>query len=94
VVLFGHIGDGNLHVNFVKPGKMSKEEFFKYAHSADDSMFQLVKSFGGSISAEHGIGLTKKDFLHYSRSPQEIAVMKNIKSVLDPHGIMNPGKIF
>ena len=58
------------------------------------SMFELVKKFGGSISAEHGIGLTKKDFLHYSRSPQEIDLMKKIKLALDPNSIMNPGKIF
>jgi glycolate oxidase subunit GlcD len=94
VVLFGHIGDGNLHVNFVKPEKMSKEEFFKFAHQADESMFELVQKFGGSISAEHGVGLTKKDFLHYTRSPEELRVMKAIKGVLDTKGIMNPGKLF
>ena len=64
LVLFGHIGDGNLHVNFTKPDKMPKEEFFKHTHGADSSMFELVKKFGGSISAEHGIGLLKREFLH------------------------------
>ena len=94
VVLFGHIGDGNLHVNFIKPEKMAKDELFKYAHQADDSMFHLVQKYGGSISAEHGVGLTKKDFLHFTRSPEEIRTMKAIKGVLDPNHIMNPGKIF
>jgi FAD/FMN-containing dehydrogenase len=73
---------------------MKKEEFFAFAHQADEAMFTLVKKFGGSISAEHGIGLTKKDFLHYTRSPDEMATMRAIKKALDPHGILNPGKIF
>jgi glycolate oxidase subunit GlcD len=94
VVLFGHIGDGNLHVNYIKPKAMDKTEFFKFAHHADEAMFGLVKKYGGSVSAEHGIGLVKKDFLHYTRSPEEIATMKLIKKALDPHSIMNPGKIF
>ncbi len=94
VVLFGHIGDGNLHVNFVKPKELSKEEFFTLAHKADPKMFDLVKKYGGSISAEHGIGLTKKDFLSYTRSPAEISLMKQIKAVFDPQGLINPGKIF
>ncbi len=93
-VIFGHIGDGNLHVNFTKPEKMSKDEFFAHAKKSDVSMFELVKKYGGSISAEHGIGLTKKDFLHYTRSPLEIGIMKKIKQDLDPNEIMNPGKVF
>jgi len=94
VVMFGHIGDGNLHMNFIKPEKMAKDDFFKFAGEADKHMFDLVKKYGGSISAEHGVGLTKKPYLHYTRSLEEIAVMKGIKKVFDPNGIMNPGKIF
>jgi len=94
VVLFGHIGDGNLHVNYIKPKDMDKTEFYKFAHHADEAMFSLVKKYGGSVSAEHGIGLVKKDFLHYTRSPEEIRTMKLIKKALDPNSIMNPGKIF
>lgn len=94
VVLFGHIGDGNLHVNFVKPYRMGKDEFFAYAKLADKTMFELVQKYGGSVSAEHGIGLTKKDFLSYTRSNEEILLMKKIKTVFDPHNIMNPGKVF
>jgi FAD/FMN-containing dehydrogenase len=94
VVLFGHIGDGNLHVNFLKPQGLTKEEFFKNAHDADHKMFQLVKKYGGSISAEHGVGLLKKDFLSYTRSPAEIQTMRTLKAALDPKNILNPGKIF
>ena len=53
-----------------------------------------MQKYNGSISAEHGVGMTKRDYLHYSRSPEEIACMKAIKAVFDPNGIMNPGKIF
>jgi len=56
-------------------------------------VFELVKKHGGSISAEHGIGLLKKPFLHYSCSPAEVEYMKAIKRVFDPHNIMNPGKL-
>jgi FAD/FMN-containing dehydrogenase len=94
VVNFGHIGDGNLHVNFIKKDSMSKEEFFAHCHQADHDMFALVKSFGGSVSAEHGIGLTKKEFLGYTRSAQEIEIMKQIKRIFDPKGLLNPGKLF
>ena len=57
-------------------------------------MFEIVQRHEGSVSAEHGVGLLKKDYLHYSRSEAEIAIMKQIKQVFDPQGIMNPGKIF
>jgi FAD/FMN-containing dehydrogenase len=60
---------------------------------ADHDMFALVKKHDGSISAEHGIGLLKKPYLGFTRSPAEIALMKGIKRVLDPNGILNPGKI-
>jgi FAD/FMN-containing dehydrogenase len=57
-------------------------------------VFDIVQRYGGSVSAEHGVGLLKKDYLHYSRSETEIAIMRQIKSAFDPLGIMNPGKIF
>jgi FAD/FMN-containing dehydrogenase len=94
VCVFGHIGDGNLHVNALKPAEMPKEEFLRHTHSADQTLFELVRRHSGSISAEHGIGLLKKDFLHYSRSPAELAVLRTLKQALDPNGILNPGKIF
>jgi FAD/FMN-containing dehydrogenase len=94
VCVFGHIGDGNLHLNFLKPSGMSVPEFVGHTASADHELFALVQRHGGSISAEHGIGLVKKAYLHYSRTPQEIATLRAVKAALDPKGILNPGKIF
>jgi FAD/FMN-containing dehydrogenase len=94
IALFGHIGDGNLHVNVMKPDAMDRAEFLARTREADHAIFTLVKQHRGSISAEHGIGLLKKDYLGYSRSAEEIALMRAIKKVLDPQGIMNPGKVF
>ena len=94
VVWFGHIGDGNLHLNILKPDDMDKDEFFAKCATVNQWVFETVQKYNGSISAEHGVGMTKRDYLHYSRSPEEIAVMKAVKAVFDPNGIMNPGKIF
>ncbi|MDZ5602941.1 FAD-binding oxidoreductase [Pseudomonas sp. RP23018S] len=94
VVWYGHIGDGNLHLNILKPGGMDKNEFFARCAQVNQWVFEIVQRFDGSISAEHGVGMTKRDYLHYSRSAEEIACMKAIKAVFDPNGIMNPGKIF
>lgn len=93
IYLFGHIGDGNMHVNIRKPDKLSNEEFWAECKSIDKTIFQLVRSHQGSVSAEHGIGLLKKEALQYSRTPSEIAVMRALKQALDPKGIFNPGKI-
>ena len=94
VIWFGHIGDGNLHLNILKPDAMAKEEFFAKCATVNKWVFETVQKYNGSISAEHGVGMTKRDYLGYSRSPEEIAIMKAIKAVFDPNGIMNPGKIF
>lgn len=94
MIIFGHVGDGNLHVNTLKPEQLSRERFFELCHEADEKVFELVRSFGGSISAEHGIGLLKKPFLHHSRSAAEVELMRGIKRIFDPAGILNPGKIF
>ncbi|MBA2057690.1 FAD-binding oxidoreductase [Psychrobacter cryohalolentis] len=91
---FGHIGDGNLHLNILKPENLSKDEFFEQCQTANDSIFEVVQQYGGSVSAEHGVGMTKKPYLHYSRSETEIDYLREIKKVLDPNGIMNRGKIF
>lgn len=93
VVWFGHIGDGNLHINILKPADMKSEEFVQKCKHVDGILFEMIKKFEGSISAEHGVGLTKKPFLHFTRSPEEIALMKSIKRVFDPDSIMNPGKV-
>jgi FAD/FMN-containing dehydrogenase len=94
VCLFGHIGDGNLHVNVMKPDSEEKPAFLARVEEADRDMFDLVKAHGGSVSAEHGIGLLKKPWLAWTRSEAEIAVMKAVKTALDPRGVLNPGKIF
>lgn len=93
VVWFGHIGDGNLHINILRPVGMHKEEFLKECRAVDQLVFKAVQKQQGSISAEHGVGLTKKSFLSYSRSTEEIELMKGIKKVFDPDLIMNPGKV-
>jgi FAD/FMN-containing dehydrogenase len=93
VCLFGHVGDGNLHVNTLKPPEMPVDEFICHAERADDVLFALVQRYDGSIAAEHGIGLLKKPFLHYARSAAEIAMFRDVKRALDPTEILNPGKI-
>jgi len=94
ICLFGHIGDGNLHVNVMKPDDLPKAEFLANVHESDRAIFELVQAHRGSISAEHGIGLLKKEWLGYTRAPEEIAIMRAMKRVLDPNGILNPGKVF
>ena len=94
IVWFGHIGDGNMHLNILKPSALPKEEFFARCEKVSHWVFEIVQKYQGSISAEHGVGLLKKDYLHYSRSEEELQLMKSLKSVFDPGNILNPGKIF
>lgn len=94
VVWFGHIGDGNLHINILKPAALSSEEFLKECHTVDLALFKMIEQYGGSVSAEHGVGLTKKPYLRHTRSQAEIELMKKIKAQFDPDHILNPGKIF
>jgi FAD/FMN-containing dehydrogenase len=93
-VWFGHIGDGNLHINILKPKDMKTEDFLKQCKVVDQKMFAMIERLQGSVSAEHGVGLTKKAYLAHTRSEAEIRLMRGIKQVFDPDGIMNPGKIF
>ena len=93
ICLFGHIGDGNLHVNVMKPDTLEKSQFLAHTKQADHDIFALVRKYGGSISAEHGIGLLKKDYLSYTRTPGELELLKALKRALDPNTILNPGKI-
>jgi FAD/FMN-containing dehydrogenase len=88
VAFFGHMGDSNLHIA-VSVGASDEATL----HAVDEITYGVVRDFGGSISAEHGIGILKRDFLHYSRSPEELALMRAIKQALDPRGILNPGKV-
>ena len=94
VVWFGHVGDGNLHINILKPEKMERDFFLKKCEKVNDILFSVIKKYHGSISAEHGVGLLKKPYLHYSCSEDELTYMKAIKKIFDPNSILNPGKIF
>ncbi|MCG3871963.1 FAD-binding oxidoreductase [Psychrobacter sp. Ps7] len=94
VCWFGHIGDGNLHLNILKPENMSKDDFFAECQIVNKHVFETVQKYGGSVSAEHGVGMTKKPYLHYSRSETEIEYLREVKKVFDPNNIMNRGKIF
>ena len=94
VVWFGHIGDGNLHINILKPKDMSSEQFLKECKKVDELMFAMIEKLQGSVSAEHGVGLTKRPYLSHTRSQAEIQYMRLIKKAFDPDGLMNPGKIF
>jgi FAD/FMN-containing dehydrogenase len=88
-VVFGHLGDGNLHV-IAGVGERSPE----VRHAVETIVYEPLALIGGSISAEHGIGLQKRAFLPMSRSAAELALMRQLKSALDPKNILNPGKIF
>ncbi|MBB5018680.1 FAD/FMN-containing dehydrogenase [Chitinivorax tropicus] len=93
VVWFGHIGDGNLHINVLKPDELAMADFVSRCQQVNQWVFDLVRQHQGSISAEHGVGLTKQPYLGYTRTAAEIALMRGIKQVFDPKGIMNPGKL-
>jgi FAD/FMN-containing dehydrogenase len=90
----GHIGDGNLHLNILRPDNLSPEVFRRLCEDVNDKLVALLNRFSGSISAEHGVGLLKKKYLSASRTLDEIEYMKMIKNCFDPNGILNPGKIF
>ncbi|MBV1915535.1 MAG: FAD-binding oxidoreductase [Pseudomonadales bacterium] len=87
-LVFGHLGDGNMHLVVTLKSDEASE---KYA--VEEIVYSELRERGGSISAEHGIGLQKKSFLSYTRSKEEIGLMKTIKRALDPKGVLNPGKI-
>lgn len=93
IIWFGHIGDGNLHLNILKPDTLAKEEFFERCAKVSKWVFEIVQKYDGSVSAEHGVGMTKKPYLEYTRSAAELAYMKAVKAVFDPNNVMNPGKL-
>jgi FAD/FMN-containing dehydrogenase len=93
VFVFGHIGDGNLHIFIRKPEAMTDAEFHAKCVASDTMLFELCAKFRGSVSAEHGVGLLKKPALPYSRTPEELAYFRAIKRAFDPRGLLNPGKI-
>ena len=92
-VPFGHLGDGNIHYNVTQPVGADKAEFLARWHDVNKVVFDVVLRLGGSISAEHGIGVMKRDELPEVKDKTAIELMRSIKALLDPHGIMNPGKV-
>ena len=93
VYVFGHLGDGNLHINVLKPPSMAKDAFLAATRQTDTALFTLIRKHQGAVSAEHGIGLLKKHALPYTRTAEEIALFRAIKGAFDPQGLMNPGKL-
>ena len=93
-VCYGHAGDGNLHINILK-GDMTAEKWNgPHLEEGIRKIFRLCKSLGGTISGEHGIGWVQKKYLNEVLDPIHIELMKGIKQVFDPHGILNPHKIW
>mgnify|MGYP005813625343 CR=1 FL=1 len=92
-VPFGHYGDGNIHYNITQPKGADKAAFLARWDEVSDAVQAIVLGFGGSISAEHGIGRMKAQALQSVKAPVELALMRRIKEAFDPRGILNPGKL-
>ena len=92
-IAFGHVGDGNIHYNPLQPRNMAKTEFLDRWAEVAETVHDIAASLGGSISAEHGLGQLKNRDLPRYKSAVEIAMMRKLKAALDPHGILNPGKV-
>jgi D-lactate dehydrogenase (cytochrome) len=93
MVTFGHLGDGNLHYNVSAPEGVAPDGFIMHTAAINRIVHDSVARFGGSISAEHGLGQLKRDEIQRYKSPIELELMRKLKRALDPHGIMNPGKV-
>lgn len=93
VVWFGHIGDGNLHINVLRPLEMDIDTFRGHCERVNTLVFDVLARYHGSMSAEHGVGLLKRDYLSVTRSPAEIGYLQGIRQVFDPDGVLNPGKL-
>ena len=93
IVAFGHVGDGNIHYNCSRPGFDAAHEFFRSAPEVNRIVYEVVHALDGSISAEHGLGQLKRDEIRRYKDPLELGLMRSIKATLDPHGLMNPGKV-
>ena len=90
---FGHVGDGNIHYNVTQPVGADKAEYLKRWDDMNDVIYKIVLKYGGSVSAEHGVGIVKRDYLPKIKDPVAYDLMKTLKRTLDPKGILNPGKV-
>ena len=90
---FGHVGDGNVHYNVFQPIGSDGAAFLARWNEVSEAVFEVVLRLGGSISAEHGVGQMKRDYLPKIKDPVALEIMRGIKGLLDPHGILNPGKV-
>jgi D-lactate dehydrogenase (cytochrome) len=90
---FGHLGDGNIHYNVTQPAGADKADFLKRWDEVNAAVFAVVKKYGGSISAEHGVGVVKRDLLPAVKDPVALDLMRSLKRMLDPKNILNPGKV-
>jgi FAD/FMN-containing dehydrogenase len=93
IVAFGHAGDGNIHYNCSKSERQDAKQFFAESPQVNHIVYEVVNALGGSISAEHGLGVLKRDEIKLYKSPLEMELMRAIKAAFDPHGLMNPGKV-
>jgi len=93
LICFGHLGDGNLHYNAYLPGRLRSDPAARDAHDVTETVYDIVREYGGSFSAEHGIGLSKVAELARYKSTVELDLMRTVKRALDPQGLLNPGKV-
>ncbi len=90
---FGHLGDGNIHINISQPPDMDKQAFLARWDEVNAIVHAIVVDLGGSISAEHGIGVLKRELLKTVKDPLELEMMRRVKRAFDPHNILSPGRI-
>ena len=93
MVAYGHVGDGNIHYNVLPPGHLAEDELQAYLQRCEDSIFQVVDRLGGSLSAEHGIGICKRSAFLERISPLHLGMIREIKAAFDPRNSLSPGRI-
>jgi FAD/FMN-containing dehydrogenase len=93
IIAFGHMGDGNIHYDVLQPTGGDRAAFDRAQDAVERAVYDVIDRHRGSISAEHGVGLARRDDIARRKQPAEIAMMRAIKTALDPQGLMNPGKM-